>query len=294
MRELLVDARARLGAYYRAEFVRLLDETQRAGAALRTPVGEERFAEVLSKPWSDEALRSAFVRFLKSNLRAIPIFGTAFASAIVQNVPAERAVAFGEESKNPYARAVIFAGTAFALIIAGAAGERYISNARATAQSSPPSPLVAQPVAGYATMQPAPERSAPAAKHVASIPAATPRAARPLSIPRVFGRQIQPQPLEPRLEFRPRQYAQATASPTPAAGRSTVTVTPLPQTPAPAATAIDVEDMPRTYSDSTPLPEQSYAPAEANDRGISVPTPKPTPKPVRGVINHIIKHLIPR
>lgn len=270
IRALLRDAGPRLGEYYRDELARL--------------AGASDFDSVLTGRYSDAALRSALAQFLKSNLRAIPIFGSGFGHKILERTPLDRAVGIGEERSNTAARAAVVAGAALALVVAGAAGEHVVAGARlAAASPSPPVPLLlATPspvhhnaatrrvVARVATPAPTEAPSQPTPTPAATSPPATPTA-----VPTVRATGAPP-----------------SATPVPARAAAAVEVTAPPETPSPEPSDIDTSDMPESYSDATPLPQQSLTPAEAPQHAIRVPTPKPSPKR-HGWLHRAVMHLDP-
>lgn len=255
IRALLRAAGPRLGDYYRDEFARL--------------TGSRDFEAALASRRSDNALRAAFVKFLKSNLRAIPIFGSSFGMAVLEHTPLDRAVAIGEERSNPFARAAVVGGAALALVVAGAAGEHVIAGARVAAQT--PQPVIVEPPAPLATPHTAPRVA------VSANPAPTKRlVARTATsyVPTPVPQVVEPAPPDPT----PAPTPTPTPRSTPPSGSGAAVVTAAPQTPTPEPSDIDTSDMPESYSDATPLPSQSPAEAEPVVHGIRVPTPKPSPK----------------
>jgi hypothetical protein len=259
VRTLLRATGPRLGSYYRDELARL--------------AGARDFSTALEQS-SDAHLHTALVQFLKSNLRAIPFFGTAFGLAVLKHAPVDRAVAIGEEHPNRGLRIAIIAGAALALVAAGAAGERVAVGARAA--QTPPPLILAEPVAAP-TAPPLHDERTPMKHAVARVevkPSATPpETAAPSAPPSAApaptpstGPAPTPSP-ERRLAVGP-----------PPSGQGQAVVTVAPETPSPEPSDIDVEDMPESYSDATPLPQQSPATAQPQLHAIRVPTPKPSPK----------------
>jgi hypothetical protein len=272
IRALLRAAEPRLGAYYRDEFARL--------------TGSGDFETALSQ--RDAVLQTAFVKFLKSNLRAIPIFGSPFGLAVLEHAPLDRAVGIGEERASPLARGALVGGAALALVLAGAAGEHVVA-ARVAAQT--PQPVVVVPPATVGT--PAPHPRVAAASPAPTRPRAIARVSTsyvPTPVPTTVSEPMQPAASDP-------APAEATAppprpTPSPPSGVGVVEVTAAPQTPSPQPSDLDVTDMPESYSDATPLPQQSPATAQVPARGIKVPTPKPSPKK-RTWLHRALDHLNP-
>lgn len=278
VRGLLSDAGPRLGSSYRSEFLRLL--------------GRERddFPSAVSQS-DDTALRETLARFLKSNLRAIPIFGSPFGLAVLEHAPVERAVGIGEEAPDRGMRAAMIAGIALLLILLGAAGERLV-----VARSAPPSP---EPVAAVTVPSPQATR---APQHARATPPLYRTAARAV-----------PAPTEPPLvQQQQQQQAQApvaypvaaqppalpasprAASPTmqPAHGKGVAVVVPPQATPAPQQSELDTTDMPQSYTDATPIPEPTSEATAVPVGYVRVATPKPSPKH-HGWLHRAIMHLDP-
>lgn len=247
IRALIHGAAPRMNDWYRSEFLPLAD-----GA-------------------DDERLRAAFAHSLKSNLRAIPLFGPEFCQGVIANIPGDRAVGLGEDVNAAMRlRPIAFAIIAVVLLIGGAAAEHVVSNARANAGTPvvlvtpEPAASIATPapvVAASATPKPAPKRSTPLratsqpAPAVAAAPAATAPAATPAPAPVVH----------------------RAARRTPPPGRGVRTIVAREPTPTPQPTPVDVTDMPQSYSDATPLPaDATPAPAQVNT-SVRVPTPTPGP-----------------
>ena len=246
MRDLISDALPRLSDSYRAEFEPLL-----------------------ALP-DDDALKAAFARALKSNLRAIPLFGSAFCAGVIEQTPDDRAIGLGEETSSLRRfRPAAFAALAAALIMGGAIADHVWSDAQSAAQTpvvfATPAPSRAPHAAPtsvpVAVVSPRPERSTPA-------PAETPAQPAPIPAPAAAA----PQPAA-------RPAIRATAPP----GRGVRTVLAVPRTPQPtrpptlAPQDVDVSDMPRAYSDATPLPPSSTPPPAqiAAPKRLATPTPAP-------------------
>lgn len=297
VRALILDAHDRMGQYYRSEFVRLLGESQAIPPNTATDANGDTFVRIVKQTSDAQALRQAFARLLKSNLRAIPLFGPAFAQAILRHVPMDRAVGIGEERPANGSRFVVLGGIALALLIAGAAGERALSNLRVQATATPlpqPQPELAAPIASTPAPQPVHPRviaiqqrpkNAPAHIVVAapaptvapaaiSTPAPTPPpAAAPAFVP------------QPKREV----AKQPSSTPQPAQGVATVNI-PAP-TPSPQPSDIDVSDMPDAYTDATPLPIESAPPAAVPGKiALKTPTPK---RRSRSWVKRTIQHIVP-
>lgn len=275
VRALVTDAAPRLGSSYRAEFLRLL--------------GREHDEFSLAVSESGEAqLRETLAGFLKSNLRAIPIFGSPFGLAVLEHAPVERAVGIGEETPNRGMRAAIVAGIAMVLMLLGAAGERLV-----VARSAPPSP---EPIA---IAVPSPQANASPQRAHSFVPVHR-TAARVTPVPATAPEQTAPpaQQVPSAPESAPAVYAgpatapPATAAPTiqPAHGKGVAVVTPPQPTPAPQQSDLDTTDMPESYSDATPIPEPSAAGVTVG--AVRVATPKPSPKH-HSWLHRTIMHLDP-
>jgi hypothetical protein len=281
IRALVFDARERMGSYYRSEFAQLLSGKPGVG-------GIDRFSELLMQPWDDRALQAALTGLLKTNLRAIPMFGPAFCDGVLAQVPTDRAVAIGEERSGMLSRAAIFAGIAAALVLAGAAGEHYMANARA--QSATPA-VIAEPVPLVT-----PSASPHPAKRVIAISSPVPaRAPTPAPVPTATQPPTPVPTVEPTAAptvmptVEPTIKATPTASPPHAHGAATVVI-PDP-TPTPEPSALDVTDMPDSYTDATPLPQVTAPPAQVPGH---VHLVTPTPKPVHhSWLHRTLMHLDP-
>jgi hypothetical protein len=298
VRALILDAHDRMGQYYRSEFVRLLGESQAIPPNTAADASDDSFVRIVKQTSDAHALRQAFARLLKSNLRAIPLFGPAFAQAILRHVPMDRAVGIGEERPARGSRFVVIGGIALALLIAGAAGERALSNLRVQSNATPlpqPQQQLAAPIASTPAPQPAHPRviavhqrpkNAPA--HVvvaASAPAAAPVAtSAPAPTP-------PPEAAAPAFVQQPKREIakQPSRTPQPAQGVSTVNI-PAP-TPSPQPSDIDVSDMPDAYTDATPLPIES-APAAAIPGKVALKAPTPKPRS-RSWVKRTIQHIVP-
>lgn len=243
VREVIASAQPRLNDWYRAEFVPLLDETD------------------------GDRLKNAFAHALKSNLRAIPLFGPEFCQGVIEHVPGDRAVGLGEEGRNwPVFRPAAVGVAAVAVFLGGATIQHLFSEARATVQAPVllTTPVPALPPMAIHTPRAAPppqvHRSAPPV-HVAAAPVAAPVQGVPPPVP-------QPRPVHrvPHLVH--------TAPP----GRGVKTVV-VQETPAPSPTpqSVDVSDMPQSYSDATPLPNNQPPPQAHVVAPLSVATPTPEP-----------------
>jgi hypothetical protein len=280
IRTLLRTAGPRLGAYYRDEFARL--------------TGSDDFDTALSPQRSDAVLQNAFVKFLKSNLRAIPIFGSTFGLAVLDYTPLDRAVAIGEERRNPpLGRAAALGGAALALVLAGAAGEHLVTGARAASQS--PQPVVIIPPVSVATPGTTRLRAGTAAPQSRVIARAD---TSPSPSPATDPPQPTAEAAPPAVQAASPVVRTAEATPVPArsveppSGKGAIVVTEPPATPSPEPSDIDVSDMPEAYSDATPLPQETTLPAQVPVHGIHVPTPKPSPKK-RSWIHRALSHLNP-
>jgi len=279
IRELVAPVIDRAGRYYRDEL-----------------------AFMLNPALSETALRKALVRFLTSNLRAIILFGPAFASDVLKACPQHRVLGIGEERRAaPPAgtRTAVITGTVIALVLLGAAAEHAVTNARAAAQAPEPSVPITVPVVVRST-------AAPRASLASVMPVHTqaPRVERPASPPPAPQRTFEGATAEPAevnaaaavpIQQAPAPYEPAQPAPRRAlpperpqdAHGTTVTVATRPAAPTPAPTPIDVSDMPNSYEDATPLPQQSAAPAQNASGQVSIATPKPTAKPRRGWLKHL-------
>lgn len=255
IRTLIQAAAPRMNDWYRSEFLPLAAEND------------------------DEHLRVTFAHSLKSNLRAIPLFGPNFCAGVIAQIPGDRTVGMGEEGRSWRMRPVGFAIIALALLVGGAAAEHVLSTARANANTPvvlvtpAPAPLTSPPAAApsaaaasqRATATPA--RPAPTpAPVVAQAPFPTASAAAPAAAP--APRSVAAPP--------PRQSAR---TPAPGSGVKTIVAQEPRRTPAPEPTPVDTSDMPQAYSDATPLPANATpAPAaEVNPASLRVPTPTPAP-----------------
>lgn len=240
IRALIESSAPRMNDGYRAEFLPLADVS-----------GEDR-------------LRAAFAHSLKSNLRAIPLFGPEFCEGVIANIPADRTVGLGEEGPQAMRlRPVAFAIVAIALLIGGAAAEHVLSTARANA-NTPVVLLTPQPAAPIAT--PAPALAAHAAPFTRK-PAEPRRSIPPPSTP-------QPAPA---LAAAAPQRRPARRVPPPGRGVKTIVARAPQPTPTPQPTPVDVSDMPQSYSDATPLPANATAPPAQVNTSVRVPTPTPAP-----------------
>ncbi len=300
VRSVVIDARERMGAYYRAEFVRLLlDDTTAPRSGAQELDGRE-FVQIVRAPHSEGALKDAFARLLKSNLRAIPVFGPTFTNAVLQHVPADRSIDIGEESHGGSARTVAIAIAAVALLLLGAAGERVFSSVRAQNGASP-LPQAAMPIAGYAT--PLPREQKPTAALVKTLPpaAAAARVATPLPAP--TGQTTPAAAAAPYVERARvlaapapsvRRPARSTPTPQPAQGIATIAIPAATPAPTTEPTSYDVSDMPDAYSDATPLPVVTAPPAAVPHKVVlKTPPPKPKKSWLKRTLNHFIDRMDP-
>lgn len=280
VRDLILNSRERMNDWYRAEFLPLVEEHD------------------------DQRLKSAFAQALKSNLRAIPVFGPAFCEGVISQVPSDRAIAVGEEIHplRPM-RPALLAFLALALVVAGAAGEHAITVARTRALTPPgvvtplPSPLQnTAPIAAGAVAvsqtprqvrrqakpqppAPSPRRQATAPTRVAVQPA--PAVAQPApAVAQPTARAVMPETPQanasaPRTASRP--SSQRPSTPPPGAGVKTIVVQPVRATPSPEPSDIDVSDMPQAYTDATPLPRAQTAPPVRVAAPVALKTPTPAP-----------------
>lgn len=253
IRTLIQAAAPRMNDWYRSEFLPLAAEND------------------------DEHLRVTFAHSLKSNLRAIPLFGPNFCAGVIAQIPGDRTVGMGEEGRSWRMRPVGFAIIALALLVGGAAAEHVLSTARANANT----PVV------LVTPAPAPLTSPPAAAPSAASQRATATPARPAPTPAPVVAQA-PFPTAsaaaPAAAPAPRSVAappprQSARTPAPGSGVKTIVAQEPRRTPAPEPTPVDTSDMPQAYSDATPLPANATpAPAaEVNPASLRVPTPTPAP-----------------
>lgn len=273
---LIQDALPRMSDYYEHEFLRVY--------ALQ-----------------DEAsLRSAFAQTLKSNLRAIPLFGPAFGESVLALAPAERTVGFSDEPQQRRARWVAGTVVAVALVAAAFAGGHYVTEARMQAASATAEPMAVAPLpqgtvaplAGTARPATQPRRHAPQRQATATpaAPATAPAAVaeaqqttRQTAVP-----QSMPVPT-PRNRPRPKR----TPPPPVAHGEAVVAVPQARQHAVDTvqSTGIDTSDMPQPYTDATPIPGESPA-SVAEPRGSRVNSP--TPAPHRGGwLHRTMMHLDP-
>jgi hypothetical protein len=269
---LIHDALPRMSEYYEHEFLRV-------------------------NAVEDEAsLRSAFAQLLKSNLRAVPLFGPAFGESVLALTPAERTVGFSDEPQQRRSRIVAGTVVTAALVAAAFAGGKYVTEARMQAASATAAPMAAVPLPQVTA---ASRAAPPARRHAPGRRRATPQppAATPVPIPaavaaaqqtqRPAAAQSVPVPT-PRTRPRPKR----TPAPPEAHGEAVVAV---PQAKphdvdTVQSNGIDTSDMPQPYTDATPLPGESPA-AVAEPRGSRVNAPTPAPR--RGWLHRTIMHLDP-
>lgn len=271
IRALIHDALPRMSVYYVQEF--------------------ERVQSI-----ADEAsLRSAFAQTLKSNLRAIPLFGSKFGESLLELTPTQGAVGFDESPQR--SRRWMAAGVVGAALLAAAiAGGHYLSGARSLAASS----ATAEPLAVAAPVTPvpaapqahrAPRRhrrvqafTKPARAYVPPPVAYTPATTPPTAAPAPVVVQTTPQP----QRQKPRRVAEAH-------GRGSTLVVVPPHKPrdidAAQTNGIDTTDMPEPYSDATPLPQETAVPVNA-PRSVRLATPTPKPRK-HGWLYRSVMHLDP-
>lgn len=236
IRALIEDTAPRMNDGYRSEFVPLADEP------------------------SDDRLRAAFTRSLKSNLRAVPLFGPQFSEGVIAGIPGDRTIGLGEErSRARQLRPAAFAVIALALLLGGAAAEHVLSNARTNANV----PVV------LLTPEPDAAPAAPRARKAAAPKHAAPRRATPVPVPAVA---VAPQS----VPARPAPVVKRPPAPPGGGVRTIVARAPQP-TPAPHPTPVDVTDMPQSYSDATPLPPDATPPPAQVNTAVRVSTPTPPP-----------------
>lgn len=267
VRDTIAGARERMNDWYRAEFLPLLDERD------------------------DDRLKRGFAQALKSNLRAIPLFGPAFCEGVISQTPGDRTVALGEEQR-PWVRfrPLAFAAIALTLLFGGAAAEHVISNARAVSegpvvtitptpqpmQTGQPALAVGSPKAQPPVSSPRPpvQRVAQTVPHAAvtrttatQAPATQPPATQPPAQPAQTATPVS----------RPADRPRVAVARTPPPGRGVKTVVAAPPTPAPSPSAVDTSDMPQAFTDATPLPKDETAPPAQVPAATGVPTPTPAP-----------------
>jgi hypothetical protein len=286
IKSLLLSARDRLGAYYRGEFVRLL--SGRGGE-----VDAPGLSKVLREPWSENDLRSAFARLLKTNLRAIPLFGPAFCDAVLAYVPTDRTVAIGEERRgNGTGKALVAGGVAAVLVLIGAAGEHMV--AVRTQPTPAPAAIVTVPAAAIAA-PPRAHVATTAAKRVIAIsspkdtPAPTAAPTPVLTAAPTPVLTAAPAPLSQTVRH-PAEPRKQVPTPPPARGVATVAIPDPTATPEP--TPLDVTDMPDSYTDATPLPQVTSPPADV-PRRVRLVTPTPKPPPHHKWLYRSLMHLDP-
>lgn len=245
VRAIISDARPHLNRGYRAEFVPLLDEPD------------------------DGRLKRAFIGGLKSNLRAIPLFGAAFCEGLIAQIPGDRAVGLGEETRTwPALRPAAVAIAALVLVLGGATIHHLVSAESAAAhapvvlekpRTPAPFAVVAHPVHKAAV----PIRRA-AVRVAQALPAATPPAAAAVTAAPV-----------PAVPSHPKSSVTVARRLPPGSGVKTVVAqrTPPPQL---KPGDVDTSDMPQAYTDATPLPSEAPPPARVSTP-LGVPTPTPGP-----------------
>lgn len=246
VRMLIQAAAPRMNECYRSEFLPLLNEED------------------------NDRLRVAFAHSLKSNLRAIPLFGPNFCEGVIAEIPVDRTVGLGEEgARAPRLRLAAFVIIGAALLVGGAAAEHVLSTARANA-STPVVLVTPQPVATQPPVTPVPPKAAAPPKHAAAPPRVVARA--PQTAPPVVQAAPAVAPATPRpVKVTPRP------TPPPGAGVKTIIAQEPTPTPRPQPTSPDVSDMPQSYSDATPLPGDATPPPTSVNTAVRVPTPTPAP-----------------
>jgi hypothetical protein len=264
IRMLIQAAAPRMNDWYRSEFLPLINEMD------------------------EDRLRAAFAHSLKSNLRAIPLFGSNFCEGVIAKIPGDRTVGLGEEGRAFRMRPVAFAVIALALLIGGAAAEHVFSNARANANTpvvlvTPAPASLATPVPMAAATPvpatPVPVKTQPvrrAARRAVSKPAPQPVAAPPPTAapaPVVAQAPVAVPPVHRVFTSPPRLVR----TPPPGSGVKTIVAQEPRRTPVPEATPVDTSDMPQAYSDATPLPANAPPPAAEVNTAVRVPTPTPEP-----------------
>jgi hypothetical protein len=287
IRSVVIDARDRIGEYYRAEFIALLEEYRAIAPVRRTHLNSEGFVQVVRHAKGEDALRRAFARLLKSNLRAVPLFGATFTEAVLEHVPHDRTVGFSEEHPKTRMRAAVFGGVAVALVLLGAAGEHVIANVRAQNSIASPLPQIPAPIVGLATATP--HARAPA---IASARTPSPATPRPATPPPTTPAPTTEPSTAPTSAPTPEQTKPPPAPrprPTPPHAQGVATIALPEPTPTPEPSDLDTTDMPDVFTDATPIPSQSPAPVEMPAH-VSLKTPTPPPKKkswLKRALNHL-------
>lgn len=266
--EIISAARPHLNQWYSAEFLPLLDDPD------------------------DEHVKRAFIHSLKSNLRAIPLFGAAFCEGVIAQIPGDRAVGLGEETRTwPAVRPAAVAIAVAALLLGGATVHHLFSAASATAHA-PVVLMTPEPAIAVSTPAPATPRRV-VAQRIVKAPVPSPRA-------------VSAAPVQTAPAAAPAAAAVATAVSAPArsmpAVRATKTLPPgggvktivAQRTPPPQLKPgdVDTSDMPQAYTDATPLP--SEAPPSARvvaPQGVPTPTPQPNRSWTHRIV-HAAVHLV--
>jgi hypothetical protein len=263
VRGLIGAAAPRMNESYRAEF---------------SPLAGER---------DDERLKRAFARTLKSNLRAIPIFGGAFCEGVISQIPGDRAIGLGEEQHFfANVRPAAIAIAALALLLGGATVHQLFNAARATAQA----PVVLSKF----TLPPIVQRAHPSAPPVhravrraviaaaLQVPTATPVAA-PVIVPQA-----------PHIVRQPHRVLHYAPSLPVSRGVKTIVAARREPTAPPTTSPDDlnVSDMPQSYSDATPMPDQAPAAARVQaPQSFTTPTPGPNRSWTHRLV-HAATHLV--
>ncbi|MFN2448538.1 MAG: hypothetical protein ABR508_01920 [Candidatus Baltobacteraceae bacterium] len=235
------------------------------------------------------SLQTAFAQSLKSNLRAIPLFGRAFGEAVLAKAGGERTVGFADERSRRPGRAVAL-GAMFvaALALAAAGGAQYARTARVQTANALPTPYIVLPkiaVAPARRRRPARVTPVPLQHRIA---VAVPQAPAAGFAPVTAAPQLLP-PVPARMQ---RQRARPSSLPV-AQGEAVVTV-PQPARPSASPTQaapIDTSDMPQPYTDATPMPDQTAVPVIA-PRAVKLITPPPAPRR-HGWLHRTIMHFDP-
>ncbi len=273
VRFLITAARPLMNDGYRAEFMPLLEEPD------------------------EERVRSGFAHSLKSNLRAITLFGPGFCQGVIAQLPGDRAVGLGEE-RRPVGRLrpAAFGIIALVLFFGGAAAQHAWNSARVAAQTRPdliapppdiayqtPVPAAAAAPTPRSTATPQPPAPSPmrtAAVRRTAAPDRTQSPATQAPAPRQEAVAVAPpvsRPAQP-VAPPPRRPAPAVRhTPPPGSGVKTIVAVQHTPAPSPEPTDVDVSDMPQAFTDATPLPRDETPPPAQVSTQTQVPTPTPGP-----------------
>lgn len=253
--------------------------------------------ELLDPQLGEDELKRRLTAFFRSNLRAIRFFGPSFAREVEARLPAGAVGMDTEPGPGNRTLRATFAGVgavALAAVLLGGAGALKQFHAASTAAQATTGGLAqvtipprrphkqrALPASASPSSSPRPTASASA------VPSAPPSAS-PQPVPTPTTLPPDPTPVAPENPPRPTPPA----SPPPP-GRGAVAVV-IRATPTPTPRAISVSDLPRVYSDATPLPAASLAPAVAPEHP-RVPrvTPTPSPPPRHSWLTRAALHLDP-